>query len=112
MGGERRIGGAAKVGNVVREDGREGLRAEVDVAERGVDEIGLAGIDAAGVASAGCLDHLLGSVDGRDPTVVEAFADEGDGDAVAAGDFEDAVAGQNVEGVDGPANPGGRPRRL
>jgi hypothetical protein len=82
------------------EDHVEAPVTEVERLELGDEELRPARRDVLRVAAGGGLDHLRRAVDGREAARVEALADVGGGDAVAAPDLQDPRRRREAQSLD------------
>ena len=88
--------------DVEGEDLVEAAIAEVGVLQRDGLEHSPARVDVLAVPPRGHLDHLGRAVDRGDRSRCQPLADQGDRDAVAAADLEQAVGRADLQGIDRP----------
>ena len=91
--------------DVEGEDLVEAAIAEVGVLQRDGLEHSPARVDVLAVPPRGHLDHLGRAVDRGDRSRCQPLADQGDRDAVAAADLEQAVGRADLQGIDRPDEP-------
>src|SRR3954471_22985088 len=104
-GTERRLRLLPEGSDVEGEDLVEAPIAELRVLQRDGLEHSPARVDVLAVPPCGHLDHLGRAVDRGDRSRRQPLADQGDRDAVAAADLEQAVGRADLQGVDRPDEP-------
>src|SRR6187200_1879053 len=104
-GTERRLRLLPEGSDVEGEDLVEAPIAEVRVLQRDGLEHSPARVDVLAVPPRGHLDHLGRAVDRGDRSRRQPLADQGDRDAVAAADLEQAVGRADLQSADRPDEP-------
>ena len=99
---QHRLGISPERRHVEGVDRAEALGPDIEPLELRYLERRPAGGDVLGVASGGELDHLARAVDAKDPAAHQPLADERDGDAVTAADFEEVIVGSDVQHLHRP----------
>lgn len=87
------------------EDPVEAALSEVDVLERGDDELGPTRLDIPRVAATGGGDHLRRAVNGGESASIEALTDKGGGDSLPAADLQHPVVWPDLQLLDDRAEP-------
>ena len=104
-GTQRRLRLLPEGSDVEGKDLVEAAIAEVRVLQRDGFEPSPARVDVLAIPARGHLDHLGRAVDRGDRSCRRPLADQGDRDAVAAADLEQAVSRADLQSVDRPEEP-------